>query len=94
VLRRCSTRSRLWQLRASATPSAIPTRGAKKRLRSGAVRDLSFETADDFFQATIRAQVERSWEEWLGQLVPALPTYERVIGELRPMVDEILAEGW
>jgi uncharacterized protein len=56
-----------------------------------AVRGVSFRGADDFFQPRMLAYVEKTWEQWLGPLVPDLPSYAAVIGELRPKVDAILS---
>ena len=55
-----------------------------------AVRSVSFEGPDDFFHAAVLAYVERTWEQWLGPLVPDLPAFETVIGELRPQVATLL----
>lgn len=56
-----------------------------------AVRDVSFRGVEDFFQPTMLAYVEKTWEQWLGPLVPDLPSYAAVIGELRPQVDAVLS---
>jgi hypothetical protein len=37
------------------------------------------------------AVVEKTWKQWLGPLVPTLPPYKTVIGELRPQVIALLA---
>lgn len=55
------------------------------------VREVSFRGAADFFQPTMLAYVEKTWEQWLGPLVPDLPSYATVIGELRPKVDALLS---
>jgi hypothetical protein len=34
--------------------------------------------------------VEKTWEQWLGPLVPALPRFETVIGELKPQIENLL----
>ena len=34
------------------------------------VRQVTFDGPDDFFHESILAQVERTWEQWLGPLVP------------------------
>jgi hypothetical protein len=47
----------------------------------------------DFFQDTVLAYVEKTWEQWLAPLVPDLPSYETVIGELRPKIEALLASG-
>ena len=39
-----------------------------------AVRKVSFQGAEDFFQTRMLTYVERTWEQWLGPLVPDLPT--------------------
>ncbi len=51
-----------------------------------AVRDVGFEGTEDFFNASVLANVERTWEQSLGLLVPGLPSLEMVIEELRPQV--------
>ena len=56
-----------------------------------AVRNVSFRGADDFFQPTMLAYVEKTWEQWLDPLVRNLPSYATVIGELRPKVDTVLS---
>jgi len=56
-----------------------------------AVRGVSFKGPGDFFQETMLAYVEKTWDQWLGPLVPHLPPFARVIGELRPQIDALLA---
>ncbi|MFC1762974.1 nucleotidyl transferase AbiEii/AbiGii toxin family protein [Planctomycetota bacterium] len=54
------------------------------------VRDMSFQDADDFFHEKMLAYVERTWDQWLGNLVPKLPSFETVIGQLRPQIITML----
>ena len=49
-------------------------------------RSVSFAGPDDFFHAAMLAYVEETWEQWLGPLVPGLPSFDTVINELRPQV--------
>ncbi len=56
-----------------------------------AVRSVGFEGPDDFFQGPMLAEVERTWDQSLGLLVPGLPAFETVIEGLRPEVATILA---
>ncbi len=51
-----------------------------------AVRDVDFTGPEDFFQESMLAYVEKTWDQWMGPLVPQLPSFETVIGELRPQV--------
>lgn len=51
-----------------------------------AVRNVAFAGPNDFFQDRMLAYVEKTWEQWLGPLVPRLPTFPTVIGELRPQI--------
>ena len=51
-----------------------------------AVRGVSFEGPEDFFHDRMLAYVEETWEQWLGPLVPGLPSFEIVINGLRPQV--------
>lgn len=55
------------------------------------IRGVSFRGPDDFFQEAMLAYVERTWDQWLGPLVPNLPSCETVIGELRPQIVTLLA---
>lgn len=58
-----------------------------------AVRNVSFDGSADFFQERMLAYVEKTWDQWLGPLVPGLPPYGTVIGELRPQIDTLLASS-
>lgn len=56
-----------------------------------AVKKVGFENPDDFFKEQIISYVERSWDQWLGPLVPELPSYKTVMDELRPQIESILS---
>jgi predicted nucleotidyltransferase component of viral defense system len=51
-----------------------------------AVRKISFQGPGDFFQETMLAYIEKTWNQWLGPLVPDLPPYETAIAELHPQI--------
>ena len=55
-----------------------------------AVRNVAFAAPDEFFQERMLAYVEKTWDQWLGPLVPNLPSYKTVIEELRPQVATLL----
>ena len=55
-----------------------------------AVRGVSFTGPDDFFHDRMLVYIEETWEQWLGSLVPDLPTFETVLGELRPQVAHLV----
>ena len=55
-----------------------------------ALRGVDFDSADAFFDATMLRFVKDTWEDWLGSLVPQLPPFEVVVGELRPKVTALL----
>jgi predicted nucleotidyltransferase component of viral defense system len=55
-----------------------------------ALRHVSFDGADDFFEPTLLAHVERTWKDWLEPLVAELPTFDQVIKELRPQIVAIV----
>ena len=57
------------------------------------VRSVCFAGPDDFFAERMLANVEKNWDQWLGPLVPRLPSFETVIGELRPQIADLLALG-
>lgn len=54
-----------------------------------AVRNVSFVGPGDFFQETMLAYVEKTWDQWLGPLVPNLPSCKTVVGELRAEIESI-----
>ena len=56
-----------------------------------AVREVSFEGPDDFFQESVLAHVEGTWDQWLGPLVPGLPSFETVVRSLKPQVSNLIA---
>jgi predicted nucleotidyltransferase component of viral defense system len=56
-----------------------------------AARGVDFDGADSFFREPMMSYVSRTWEQWLGQLVPDLPSCDTVIQELRPRIDRLLA---
>lgn len=58
-----------------------------------AVRNVAFVGPEDFFQDRMLAYVEKTWDQWLGPLVPGLPTFDTVIGELRPQVAALVPLG-
>jgi predicted nucleotidyltransferase component of viral defense system len=57
------------------------------------VRQVHFVDAGDFFQERMLAYVEKTWEQWLGPLVPQLPAYQTVTDELRPQIAALLASA-
>jgi predicted nucleotidyltransferase component of viral defense system len=58
-----------------------------------AVRNVTFAGSEDFFQETVLANIEQTWDQWLGPLVPGLPSFETVMGELRPQIEALVPAG-
>lgn len=56
-----------------------------------AVRQVTFIDAEDFFQPAMLAHVQGTWNRWLEPLVPDLPPFETVIGNLRPQIERLLS---
>lgn len=56
-----------------------------------AVRNVSFSAPGDFFPDAVLSHMEKTWEQWLGPLVPGLPAFDIVISELRPQVVALLS---
>lgn len=54
------------------------------------VRGVSFVDSDDFFEDATLSHVRKTWRQWLGPLVPDLPAFEVVVGELRPTIRSFL----
>ncbi len=57
------------------------------------IRNVSFKGPDDFFEKTMLNYVEKTWEQWLGPLVPDLPDFNTVIGELRPKITFLVSKA-
>ena len=58
-----------------------------------AIRGVTFTGPGDFFHDRMLAYVEETWEQWLGPLVPGLPSYDAVISELRPQMAALIPTG-
>jgi len=56
------------------------------------LRRVHFRGPHDFFDDVMLAYVERTWSQWLGNLVPEVPTFSTVIGQLRPQIAAILRD--
>ena len=56
------------------------------------VRAVSFTGPDDFFHDAMLAYVEETWEQWLGPLVPGLPSFNTVVNGLRPQVTALIID--
>lgn len=56
-----------------------------------AIRDVTFTGPESFFPPSMLAVVEKTWDQWLGPLVPNLPPYSTVIDALRPQIAALLA---
>ncbi len=84
----------LWRV-LDAYTDRMDLRGFDSLLREKcAVRGVAFAGADDFFEDRTLADVEATWEQWLGPLVPELPTFETVISGLRPQVKALVNPSW
>jgi len=57
-----------------------------------AVRNVSFEGPEDFFHEAMLSYIKRTWEQSLGRLVPGLPSFETVMGELRPQIVDLITQ--
>jgi len=54
------------------------------------VRNVGFEGPEDFFQEIMLTYIEKTWHQWLAPLVPRLPSFSTVIGELRPQIEALI----
>ena len=81
----------LWRILGAYTDqldlSDFPTFLAEKC----AVQHVTLTRSEDFFQEPMLAYVEKTWDQWLGPLVPGLPSFRTVITELRPQVAALLS---
>ncbi|MDP2599400.1 MAG: nucleotidyl transferase AbiEii/AbiGii toxin family protein [Deltaproteobacteria bacterium] len=59
-----------------------------------AIKNVSFQSDEDFFHKIMITHVEKTWNQWLGPLVPDLPSFQTVIGDLRPQISTLLKGDW
>jgi hypothetical protein len=52
---------------------------------------VSFDGPDDFFQETMLNYVDKTWQQWLGPLIPDLPDFATVMDDLRPKISLIVS---
>ena len=55
-----------------------------------AARGVAFEGPEDFLREEMLADVARTWQQSLGPLVPGLPPFDVIIGDLRPRIEALL----
>lgn len=53
-------------------------------------KDVEFFDSADFFQETMINYVEKTWDKWLGKLVPGLPSFHTILDDLRPQIKSIV----
>ena len=80
----------LWRVLGAYRDQMDLTRFASFLVEKCSARKVAFNGPGDFFQEPMLAHIERTWDQWLGPLVPGLPSYGTVIGELRPQIEAIL----
>jgi len=56
------------------------------------IRNVSLRGPADFFDEAVLSYVEKTWTQWLGPLVPNLPGFATVIGELRSRIASLLSD--
>jgi predicted nucleotidyltransferase component of viral defense system len=53
-------------------------------------KGVTFKSSEDFFNPITLEDAKKSWEQWLAPLVNGLPSYDRVIGDLKYQVNMVL----
>lgn len=53
------------------------------------VREVEFSGPEKFFDKTLLDYVAKTWEQWLGPLVPELPPFEPVINNLKQKLSDL-----
>jgi predicted nucleotidyltransferase component of viral defense system len=55
-----------------------------------ALRHVAFRGTADFFQESMIQYVRKTWQQWLGPLVPGLPPCDTVLSELHPHIEALI----
>jgi len=83
----------LWRI-LGAYGNSLETSGFGAFLRAKcSIREVTFTGPEDFFPEAMLSFVEKTWKQWLGPVVPGLPSYQRVIQQLRPQIAGLLTAG-
>ena len=80
----------LWRILASFQDQMNLTGFATLLANKCALRRVRFTSSKDFFPDTLMTHVEKTWEQWLGPLVPDLPLFQTVITKLELQIADIL----
>ena len=81
----------LWRI-LGASPTRLDASNFRALLREKcAIRDVAFSGPASFFPDAMLGHVEKTWAQWLVPLVPDLPSYERVVADLRPLIERLLS---
>lgn len=83
----------LWRI-LGASPARFDVSNFEALLREKcATRNVAFSGPDSFFPEAMLTHVERTWAQWLEPLVPDLPSYERMVADLRPLIEGLLSNS-
>jgi predicted nucleotidyltransferase component of viral defense system len=81
----------LWRI-LGTSPVRLDVSDFEELLREKcAIREVAFSGPDSFFPEAMLVHVEKTWAQWLGPLVPDLPSYERVIVDLHPLIERLFS---
>lgn len=58
------------------------------------LKNLPLTSIDDLFQNDYVTEIKRTWKEWLGPLVPGLPSCNQVLDELRKIITDEWKESF
>jgi len=50
------------------------------------VKEVEFTNPEKFFDNILLDYIDKTWEQWLGPLVPDLPPFKLVIGDLKQKI--------
>ena len=81
----------LWRVLGAYRDRMDLTNFSRQLSEKCAVRGVSFTGPEDFFDDRMLGFVSGTWEQWLGPLVPGLPSFETVLSQLRPQVEALIA---
>lgn len=58
--------------------------------RKTLLKGIIFSSPQDLFELDHIQEIKRTWDEWLGPLLPNLPTSETVLSDLKELLDKTL----
>lgn len=80
----------LWQIKTRFHSQINWSEVSDLLLKKCNVRDVSFDTSEDFFNKTVVDHVRSTWDQWLKPLVSDLKDFDFILEDLKAFIKEVI----